>query len=76
MNEKEERKIIFRAVNEAVNEACKNDLDRSRQEVAALAARFANRRGVNIASAPYLHDIFCEALDKKEGKGAFFRENF
>ena len=72
MNEKEERKIIFRAVNEA----CKNDLDRSRQEVAALAARFANRRGVNIASAPYLHDIFCEALDKKEGNGAFCRVNF
>lgn len=56
--------IIFKAVND-----CKQAGDRT--DVARASALLANKRGVNVQSAPYLQDIFIEALDKKEREGCF-----
>jgi hypothetical protein len=58
MEKKMERKIIFNAVRFA------STPPDTRHEVARKAAIYADKYGVNVASAPYLHDIFCEALDQ------------
>ena len=57
---KEERKIIMRAVWETAN---LKKVDH-RNYAVKIAAEIANRRGVNVASADYLHDIFIQQLKK------------
>lgn len=58
MNKEEQTNIIYQSVRKA------NQMSDSRKEIVRLSAIFADKRGVNVASAPYLHDIFCEALDE------------
>ena len=54
----EEKSIIRDAIAEAFG------ISENRQDTARKAVLIADRDGVNVASAPYLHDIFCEALDQ------------
>jgi len=58
----EERKIIFNAVRSAINDYPGDDLTRT--EATRAAALIADQNGVNVQTAPYLQDIFYEALDK------------
>ena len=55
-----EKKIINNAVAKAVSQC---DEDTSREDIAMLAARLADKKGVNVLAAPYRNDIFCDALD-------------
>lgn len=55
-----EKKIINNAVAKAVSQ-CHEDTNRG--DIAILASRLADKKGVNVLSAPHLNDIFCDALD-------------
>ena len=54
-----EKRIIEKAVAKAAAAHVEND----REEIARLAARLADKKGVNVLAAPYLQEIFYEALD-------------
>ena len=71
MTLKQERRIIFRAVWEAVNFATKKGVKGTRNEIGNHAAHLADNRSVNVMAFPYRQDIFFEALDKKEKEGKF-----
>jgi len=58
-----EEKIISNAVTKAIK---RHRGSITRHDAAEDAAIIANRRGVNVASAPYLQNIFMAALDKRE----------
>ncbi len=66
-----------RIINTAVRNAVKGNNFGwiTRRDAAEKAALAANKQGVNVQRAPYLQDIFYEALDEKESKGAFLQND-
>ena len=56
----------IKIINNAVNRSVKGNNRITRRDAAEKAAILANKKGVNVQSAPYLQDIFYDALDKKE----------
>jgi hypothetical protein len=57
-----ERKIIETAVR---NACFKFEFQNQyRKEIARLAASLADKNGVNVADAPYLQEIFIDAIDE------------
>ena len=53
-----------RIIRNAVKRAADNEYnDNNREQIARAASVDADKRGVNVLSAPYLNDIFCAALD-------------
>ncbi len=49
-------------INEAVKKA--NNTTTTRHECAMLAARLADKKGINVNRSPYRQDLFYEALDQ------------
>ncbi len=55
---KKQKEIIYSAVSKAANGS------ESRNDTAHKAVWIADEKGVNVQAAPYLQDIFYEALDE------------
>jgi len=51
-------------IRKAVRQASKSEAEIDRNTVARKAAVRAEKRGVNVQSAPYLQNIFYSALDE------------
>ncbi len=68
MKATDEKKIIVQVIRQAIK---KHYGSITRHDAARAAAEAANRRGVNVSSAPYRQTFFREILDKKEADGAF-----
>ena len=61
MTYKEEKKIIIAAARKAAKAP---RFASTRKDMAERVALLADKKGVNVASAPYLQDIFIAALDE------------